>query len=132
MRTKELKMIGSSAGNCIITKTTNGLYEVIYYFQIDKNKNISNLDTKLAVSYDVNTSILNKREKKYLKTVIKPFRDKVKYIVKIDWYNSGEKKEFIAIQIENDSTINLPFFKKNEMYKNMEVGRKYTLKELEL
>ena len=71
--------------------------------------------------------ILDEEEKRYLEGVIRPFKDKVKYIEKIG--NSLE--EYIWIEIKGDD-IKLPFFKANTMYKNMELEKRYTLKELGL
>ena len=71
--------------------------------------------------------ILTEEEKAYLSAVIKPFRDKVKCILKCS--NSGE---WIAIKIIDDATINFPYFEKGSMYKGMKLDRKYTLEELGL
>lgn len=80
--------------------------------------------------------ILDEVEKEYLKAVIKPFRDTVKTIIKIDLNHEGVC-EFIRIDHdEYDSrllgTINLPNFKKGTMYKGMEVNKEYTLEDLGL
>ncbi len=73
--------------------------------------------------------ILDKAEKRYLAGVIRPFRDKVKDIYKKQkWSND---REFINIILKED-TLDLPYFKKGTMYKGMETGRNYTLKELGL
>jgi hypothetical protein len=72
--------------------------------------------------------ILNDIEKEYLRVVIKPFRDRVKYIEKNDFI----KYEYISICVEKDNTIIFPNFKKGTMYKGMEVDKKYTLEELGL
>lgn len=72
--------------------------------------------------------ILDEAEKEYLKAVIRPFRDKVKGITK----EECENKQYIAIDIKNDSSIDLPTFKKNTMYKCMRVGKLYSLEELGL
>lgn len=73
--------------------------------------------------------VLDAAEKRYLASVIKPFRDKVKYIYKgQEWSNN---KEFININLKED-TLDLPYFKKETMYKGMELGRNYTLEELGL
>lgn len=72
--------------------------------------------------------ILDETEKRYLKSIIRPFKDKVEYIEKT--YNS--RGEYIGIKIIHDSTIILPYFNKNTMYEGMKVEKKYTLKELEL
>ena len=71
--------------------------------------------------------ILNEAEKRYLSAVIKPFRDKVKYICK--YYNANE---WISIAIKKSVNIEFPHFVKGTMYKGMKGGKKYTLEELGL
>lgn len=81
--------------------------------------------------------VLDEEEKKYLSAVIKPFRDRVVYIRKVE---AGDCNQFISIKVkrydydEEDSNeyIDLPYFKKDTMYKNMEVRKEYTLEELGL
>ena len=71
--------------------------------------------------------ILDDVEREYLSAVIKPFRDKVKYIAK----KNLACKEYIHIHVNADN-VTLPCFKKGTMYKGMEPGHSYTLKELGL
>ena len=79
--------------------------------------------------------VLTDKEKEYLSAVIKPFRDRVVYICKVE---AGECNQFISLKVkrydEEDSNeyIDLPYFKKDTMHKNMEVGKEYTLEELGL
>ena len=81
--------------------------------------------------------ILDKQEKEYLRNVIKPFRDKVEYIAKL---NETNGYDYISIGVSfrvgisnfNTEHIWLPYFERGTMYKNMEVGKKYTLEELGL
>ena len=75
--------------------------------------------------------ILDKKEKEYLSAVIRPFRNKVKYIVKWQHDSASTDETFIAILL-NKETILLPYFESNIMYKGMELNKKYTLKELGL
>ena len=76
--------------------------------------------------------ILDDAEKRYLKGVIRPFRKKVKHIVKINLCSSPEE-QFIRIVIGNLDFINFPNFNKNTgMYKGMEVDKLYSLEELGL
>lgn len=79
-----------------------------------------------------NRPILTDKEKKYLEFIIKPFKDKIKYIEKID-RDFGQ--QYISITytdgISNES-INLPYFKSYTMYLGMKPNKSYTLKELEL
>ena len=78
--------------------------------------------------------ILDLEEKEYLSNVIKPFKHKVKGIRKSEICDNKDNqiKEYIEIHIENDYPINLPNFKKNTIYKNMEIDKAYTLEELGL
>lgn len=73
-------------------------------------------------------SVLDEKEKEYLSNIVKPFRDKVKHIQKLQ--SSTDKREYIEIKIRHDSDINLPYFNENTMYKEMELGKEYTLEEL--
>ena len=81
--------------------------------------------------------VLDEEEKKYLSAVIKPFRDRVIYIKKIDMYLGCNKyDEYILGELSNKDdvvdTFALPYFPKGSMYKNMETNKKYTLEELGL
>ena len=71
--------------------------------------------------------ILDDIEKEYLRAVIKPFIDRVKYIKK----HTRHEKEYIDIGMEGE-TILFPYFNKNTMYKGMEQNKEYTLEELGL
>ena len=74
--------------------------------------------------------ILDEVEKKYLSEVIKPFRNRVKYIVKT--YGVSEARQFIRIIMHDGEYSNLPFFKGSTMYNGMKVDKQYTLQELGL
>lgn len=74
--------------------------------------------------------ILDDVEKKYLSAVIKPFRSRVKYIVKI--ISCDEFEQCIEIAFYNGYCTYLPYFKANTMYKGMEVNKEYSLEELGL
>lgn len=77
--------------------------------------------------------ILDKQEKRYLRSIIQPWRDKVRGIRKLEYYT---KHQYIRIRYEEVTgsweEIDLPMFEKNTMYQGMEVCREYTLKELGL
>lgn len=76
--------------------------------------------------------ILNDAEKKYLSAVIKPFRNRVDYICKV---NTPERYEAERIDIGfTDESIDmaLPIFESGTMYKGMDLGKEYTLEELGL
>ena len=82
--------------------------------------------------------VLDEEEKKYLSAVIKPFRDQVIYIKKIDVYLGCNKYcEYILGELSNKDddvvdTFALAYFPKGSMYKGMETNKKYTLEELGL
>lgn len=78
--------------------------------------------------------ILTKEEKEYLSSVIKPFRNRIVDVKKVGFGDVN----FIAITVVNEldqlskENINFPYFKKDEMYKNMKENYSYTLEELNL
>lgn len=83
---------------------------------------------KYETIYKREEPILDDKEKAYLGNIIRPFRDKVEYIVK----SSCFRTEYICIKIKHDNPISLPDFKENTMYKNMELNTEYSLEELGL
>lgn len=75
--------------------------------------------------------ILNRKEKKYLKNVLKPFKDRFIIIRKVN----HDEIEFISIILKKGKSFEyayLPSFEKNTLFKNMELNKQYTLKELGL
>ena len=81
-------------------------------------------------------SILDKTEKEYLSNVIKPFKNRVRYIIK---YKNiyGINEEYIQIRVKSyvnelEENIDLPVFVEGAMYKNMKTSHKYSLKEVGL
>lgn len=72
--------------------------------------------------------ILDEAEKRYLKAVIRPFKNRVRYISKQAYYD-GDCYIYIELDDEN---IGFPCFKKETMYNGMEEDKRYTLKELGL
>lgn len=78
--------------------------------------------------------ILNDDEKEYLGNIIKPFRDRVISIRKIE--DPGEECLIIYVEHFKDKSIGetfmLPSFEMKTMYKGMELGKRYTLEELGL
>ena len=95
------------------------------------NDNVSIVKVERPVKYETvferKEEILDKTEKIYLANIIRPFRDRVKWIKK----NRISDNEYISIGVKNEY-ICLPFFTKGTMYKGMEENKEYTLKELGL
>ena len=85
----------------------------------------------------VHPQILDDTEKRYLKGVIRPFRDRVEFISKVvmdyqggctDCYNC-----YICIRFTDSSKdMSFPVFCETDMYKGMKLYEKYTLEELGL
>jgi hypothetical protein len=72
--------------------------------------------------------ILDGAERRYLGDVIRPFKDRVQYITKETGYEYDKEK--IRIQLEGNNDFELPEFKEDTMYKNMELNKEYTLDQL--
>ena len=77
----------------------------------------------------VHPQILDDVERRYLRAVIRPFRNKVLYIAKRSIMD--RRKEHIYIDLTDD-VITLPCFMKGTMYKGMKTDKEYTPKELGL
>lgn len=80
--------------------------------------------------YEYKPEILDETEKRYLKGVIRPFRNNVEIIRRM--YSRTKNKDYIQIRYKNDTPTNLPYFEKDTMYKGMELDKIYTLEELGL
>ena len=101
----------------------------------DKNSWVNNKDlyTSKFLNQEIELDfkdILTNEEKEYLKVVLKPFKNDVLYICKTKPLPNN-KKEFIRIELKNDSMI-FPNFTENTIYKGMKINKKYTLKDLDL
>lgn len=103
----------------------------------DKNgcRNLDIVKVERPVKYETvferKEEILDKTEKEYLANVIRPFRHKIKTIEKTTRIGDSSLC-YLNILLKNNDMANLPDFKKNSMYKGMEVNKEYTLKELGL
>ena len=107
-------------------KNEQGFYEIKMPKNMGSCVMVANGKNKI-LKITIKEEILDEEEKEYLRVVIKPFRDRVKYIMKNTYY----EKEFIDIGV-NKERIGLPCFKGNTMYKGMEKYKEYTLEELGL
>ena len=121
-----------SCTDCIFNYVMCGYYNSrswIYNKDLFSDKFL-NQEIEIEVS-----DILNEKEKEYLSTFIKPFKNKVKSISKSNVQNGFY--EYISIEtvhpdIAESEFMLFPLFKIGTMYKNMELRKKYTLKELGL
>ena len=121
------KMYGGNSANKVVSD--------LFWEHHDSEKGETSLRCVLDWLCDEH-QILNEKEKEYLSAVIRPFKDKIFCIEKHN--NKGFELEEILIFYTYDNSdsiaglIELPKFKENTMYKGMEVGRRYTAKELGL
>ena len=88
--------------------------------------------TKYETVFERKEEILDNTEKNYLRGVIRPFRDRVKFIKKQQEIGDDEDKSFIEISVDDDTPIMLPYFDTDTMYKGMEDNKEYSLEELGL
>lgn len=74
-----------------------------------------------------NPQILNRAEREYLKGLLRPFHNRIAYVVKVnDWCDMG----FIGVGSNDGDTYRFPYFKKDEKYVGMKSGHPYSLREL--
>ena len=78
--------------------------------------------------------VLDDAERKYLSEVIRPFKNYVTVITKLNHECETGIKQYIRITVNKymPEYINLPYFEENAMYKCMKVRVEYKLKELGL
>lgn len=79
----------------------------------------------------IKKDILTDKEREYLKAVIEPFKDKVRIIQKMQMSCPIMRRHFIGICLYDDY-LTLYNFEENTQFKDMELDKKYTLKELGL
>ena len=123
----------------ILVKTTKKRFESgLSFTSIENIKNLKDEyygkiikieEPTYQTVYEANPEILDEAEKRYLRGVIRPFRDRIKYICKL--ISAFGKYEYIEVDLGNDTLV-FPKFKPNTMYKRMKVDKKYTLEELGL
>lgn len=116
-----------------IFNSMTGYYNDMTYYSGDGNLIIvqvaNDYNFKDVIWTRDDTPILTDKEREYLSTVIKPFRYRVVWIKKQDYYPDGQ---YIKIEIKKDVPVVFPLFEENKYYKNMEVDKEYTLEELGL
>ena len=106
----------------------NGIKVVL----VSKQKHFKSLPNNYTGTIEVENGfikeILDEVEKRYLKAVIRPFKNKVVNISKQLCFNG---KYYIKIEL-NANSIRFPFFENGAMYNGMKENKEYTLKELGL
>ena len=74
--------------------------------------------------------MLTGKQKRYLRGVIRPFKDSVETIRRL--YSPTKEKDYIQVRYKDDRPTNLPYFESDTMYKKMKINKNYTLEELGL
>ena len=82
--------------------------------------------------YEEAKELLTDEERDYLKTVIKPFRDRIQHIYKAETANYYEGGEMLLFILKANDHFYLPEMPQGQMFKGMEQDKYYTLVELGL
>lgn len=128
-------------GGILVKTTEKRLESRLNVIRIENLKNLKNdyygkiikiEEPAYTTVYESKAEILDEAEKRYLRGVIRPFRDRVKYIQKFT-FSTGKAKITIKTEKDNDTWyVSSPLFEKDSMYKNMKPDKEYTLEELGL
>ena len=102
-------------------------YDLLCKYYVPIFQSVKSCDEPVSLESIVHPPILDDAEKRYLKGVIRPFRNDVEKIYKI---SGGKDRERIAFY--GKSYFFLPDFDAGTMYGGMEYDRRYTLEELGL
>ena len=125
MKFSELSWEHISGRNIVYYRNDNAINELYS----EESIIAKNLITKW-LDMEHREPVLDNAERRYLSTVIKPFKNQVRSIAK--YYSSiNSGKEYLAI-ITDGCWMMFPEFEASTMYKGMKIGKMYTLEELGL
>lgn len=107
----------------------------MYMFDSNIFKSITWEDDEPTLIRDIyNPQILDRVEREYLKTILKPFRKKVGFAMKcgeqFDDNRGYYRKEYLLIKFHDDDGFAFPSFDAGKMYSGMKQNKRYTLDEL--
>lgn len=80
-----------------------------------------------------NPQVLDDAEREYLKTVLKPFHEAVKYVEKVSasvFDEDNRKEEYVFVAFYDGGLFAFPNFDAGTMYTGMELNKEYKLDEL--
>ena len=117
---------------CGCYRSSRDLIDLKDNFRLSLGKITKIEEPEYQTVYEVKEEVLDEAEKRYLRGVIRPFRDKVKTIRKTDNTMNGKDNEYLTITLREEPNMDFPNFEPNTMYKGMELYKEYTLKELGL
>ena len=72
--------------------------------------------------------VLDKKERKYLKAVLRPFRNRVVRVTKLKF--PGCSDYYLRVDLKDGDSLAFPNFPAGAMYNGMELYHEYTLEEL--
>ena len=131
---------GLNIGPCERASANTISYKIYLYNKYIDTVTIDHTSSKVNVmlawlNKEYDPKILDDIEKKYLRGIINPFKDRVTAITK-KW-EEVTNKNFITIFVYNKKgnsyeMIVLPRFKRGTMYKGMKDNKRYTPEELGL
>ena len=130
MRNGKITRLDDSTCFIFLSNYTEDLINIYSDFDIIKVERPVEYKTIFERAEDGGEKILDETEKEYLKVVIKPFKNRIKSIRKLQGLESTD--EYLVINLKNCGSMSFPDFEKGIMYKGMEQGKEYTLKELGL
>lgn len=114
---------GSVCSNCMFRDVVCMTYEKSCWVQHKDLYSDKFLDQELVID----EKLLDDKEKEYLEFVLKPFKNRIKHILKGESHN----QEYITIALDRCDFITFPNFEKGKMYRGMKYKR-YTPEELKL
>lgn len=89
--------------------------------------------TQYGTIYEAPKQILDKEEKEYLEVVLRPFKDRIRKLIKR--HSFGNENLFVEIKhfnTDSNDSLEFPEFEPKTKYKGMEIDKEYTLDELGL
>lgn len=97
----------------------------------------SRLFQLLTGELEIESPILDDIEKRYLESVLRPFKNRILFAKKTDCYNIDSNYEYVCFKIvtpdgDDYNYLILPYFIKGTMYEGMELGKEYKVEELGL
>ncbi len=119
---------------CIHNKDTGKVFttlDIVFCDLLTKEEisKLRKLSDKTKLTLEVEEPILDGAERKYLSGVIRPFKDRIKFIRK-NRFPTG--REYIHIETKDNDMMDMFPFQKETMYKGLELNKEYKLEELGL
>ena len=112
----------------------------VMYMSIESSRETEWVMANRAI-FSYEETILDIKEAEYLSNIIQPFKKYIRYIVKIEikgqekiriCYKDYLDKEKDSETLSNYTFFGLPTFKKDTMYRGMDLNKEYSLEELGL